>query len=65
MSRGRLTPSLNYRNKEFIDMHISSISLRNMAGIEVACASNLNDAQSSPSLLFFVPFDNTFYKTFI
>ena len=43
-------------------MHISSISLRNMAGIEVACASNLNDAQSSPSLLFFVSFDNTFYS---
>ena len=62
MSRGRLTPSLNYRNKSFIDMHISTISLRNMTGIEVYGASNINDAQSNPAFMFTVPYDITFYS---
>jgi len=62
MSRGRLIPSLNYRNKEFIDMHISSVSLRDMVEIEVYSASNLTDAQSSPAFMFSVLYDSTFYS---
>lgn len=62
MSRGRLLPSLNYRNKEFIDMHVSSISLRNMSSVEVYAASNLTDAQNAPRFLFTVPYDSSFYS---
>jgi len=62
MSRGRLIPSLNYRNKEFIDMHLPSDSLRNMDGIELYAASNLTDAQTNPAFIFFVSYQSTFFS---
>ena len=60
MSRGRLIPSLNYRNFEAIDMSVPNVILRNAVEVEVYGASNLNDAQLNPKLMFSVPVGRSF-----
>ncbi len=63
MSRGRLIPSLNYRSFEVIDMSLSNTLLRNAQQVQVHGASNLNDAQNNPSLMFSVPVGRTFISS--
>ena len=65
MSRGRLTPSLNYRSKGLIDMSIPNQSLRGMDYIEVYANSKLDDAQSAPLKIFEVQYDQTFKSSLI
>ena len=60
MSRGRLLASLNYRSKGVIDMSVSNTNLRNIETLQVHGASSLNDAFSSPSLLFSVKTGRTY-----
>jgi hypothetical protein len=60
MSRGRLLASLNYRSKGVTDMSISNTNLRNIETLQVYGASSLNDAFSSPSLLFSVKTGRTY-----
>jgi len=54
MSRGRLIPSLVTRSKNQIDMSLPNGILRDMTHVEVYGASNINDANLNPSLLFSV-----------
>jgi hypothetical protein len=65
MSRARLIPSLNYRNKNLIDMSLPNEKLRGLTHIEVFAASNLDDAMSAPVKMFDVRYDYTFRSPFI
>lgn len=60
MSRPRLLPSLNYRSKGIVDMSIPNEVLRGYDLIEVAAASNLNDAQNNPVSIFTATINQTF-----
>jgi len=60
MSRARLVPSLNYRSKGVIDMSIPNSTLNSYINIQVAIASNINDAQSAPINAFKVGYDEFF-----
>lgn len=55
MSRGRLVPSLNNRNKSVIDMSFKNEVLRGFDYIEIWGASTVDDAFYRPLRLFDVP----------
>lgn len=62
MSRGRLAPSLNYRNKNIVDMSLRSELLRTMDQIEVCSASNITDCFNNPKAMFTVRV-NEYFKS--
>jgi hypothetical protein len=52
MMRGRLIPSLNYRNKGVLDFSVPNLSQRNLISLQVYGASNVDAAFTNPRLMF-------------